>query len=289
MYEVLEKEAIAPGLCMMRIRAPLVASRVRPGQFVIVRADERGERVPLSIADWDEESLTLVVQDVGLSTRKLSMLEKGDRLMNIAGPLGRCSDIQRFGTVAVVSGCFGAGPGHALARALKGAGNSVISIVEARRSDWLFWLGRLESISDRLVVTSPGPGFADRYATAPLERLISEERIDRVYAIGCTFMMMEVSEATRTYGIPTLVSLMPLMVDGTGMCGACRCTIGGRTALACVEGPWFDGHSVDWTGLIRRMSCYLQEETEAVERWDRQTWHLAQDRRASHRGSGQLK
>jgi NAD(P)H-flavin reductase len=279
MYEVIEKEPLAPGLSLLRIRAPKIAASARPGQFVIVRADEFAERIPLSLADWDADSITVIVQDVGVSTRKLSSLSKGDFILNLAGPLGRPSQIERYGTVVVVSGCFGIGPGYALARALKDAGNRVICIVESRNKGWAFWLDRLGRVSDRLIVTSSDGSAEYCNAATPLEELLAEEKVDRVYAVGCTFMMMEVSKITAPPAIPTRVSLMPLMVDGTGMCGACRCSVGGEIKFGCVDGPEFDGHKVDWNLLIERMRSYLDEETAALDIWERENWHLALQRR----------
>jgi NAD(P)H-flavin reductase len=279
MYEVLEKEALAPGLVLLRIRAPKIAASARPGQFVIVRADEFAERIPLSLADWDEDSVTVIVQDVGVSTRKLSSLSKGEFILNLAGPLGRPSQIERYGTVVVVCGCFGIGPGYALARALKGAGNRVICIVESRNKGWAFWLDRLESVSNRMIVTSSDGSEEHCNAATPLEEILAEEKVDRVYAVGCTFMMMEVSRITAPLAIPTRVSLMPLMVDGTGMCGACRCSVGGEIKFGCVDGPEFDGRKVDWSLLIQRMRSYLDDETAALDIWDKKNWHLALQRR----------
>lgn len=282
MYEVLEKENLAPGLVRLRIRAPDVAEKVRPGQFVIVRVDETGERVPLSLADWDEDSITVIVQDVGASTRKLGSLGKGDSILNVAGPLGTPSRIENYGTVAVVGGCFGIGPGYALARALKKAGNRVIFIVEARNKDWLFWLNSLKAVSDRLITTC-GDGSAEAaFGTQPLAELMKDEKIDRVYAVGCSFMMMEIANTTRPFGVKTRVSLMPLMVDGTGMCGACRCSVGGEVKFGCVDGPEFDAHEVDWSLLIERMRSYLNEETGALDLWERENWHKAMKSRGTH-------
>jgi ferredoxin--NADP+ reductase len=279
MYEVLRKQTLAPGLVLLRIKALRVAAAARPGQFIIVRADEFAERIPLSLADWDEDSVTVIVQDVGVSTRKLSALAEGDLLLNLAGPLGRPSQIERYGTVAVVSGCFGIGPGFALARALEEAGNRVICIVESKNKDWAFWLDRLEGVSERLIVSS-SDGSADYCnATTPLEELLAAEKVDRVYAVGCTFMMMEVSRITEPFKAPTRVSLMPLMVDGTGMCGACRCSVGGEIKFGCVDGPEFDGHKVDWSLLMERMRSYLDEETMALDIWERENWHLALERK----------
>jgi ferredoxin--NADP+ reductase len=279
MYEVLELETLAPGLALLRIRAPKVASKSKPGQFIIVRADETAERIPLSIADWDEESVTAVVQDVGVSTRKLCTLKMGDQIFNLAGPLGNPSKIDNFGTVVVSCGCFGIGPAYSLARALKGAGNRVICVVEARNRDWTFWLERLEKVSDRLIISCNDGSREECNAAEPLKKIMESERVDRVYAIGCTFMMMEMSRITEPYGVQTRVSLMPLMVDGTGMCGACRCSVGGKIKFGCVDGPEFDGHKVDWPLLIERMRGYLDEETAALDLWDKENWHRAQERK----------
>lgn len=279
MYEVLETETIAPGMVLLRISAPKVAPNARAGQFIVTRCDEFAERIPLSIADWDESTVTVIVQDIGVSTRKLCALKKGDKILNLAGPLGSPSAIEKFGTVAIVSGCFGSGPGYALARALKGAGNRVIYIVEARNWNWTFWLDKIESVSDRLIVATNDGMTLDRNANKPLEEVLNSEHIDRIYAIGCTFMMMEICKVTKPSGIKTRVSLMPLMVDGTGMCGACRCSVGGEIKYGCVHGPEFDGQQVDWRLLIERMRSYLDDETTALDIWERENWHRALDQK----------
>jgi ferredoxin--NADP+ reductase len=279
MYEVLETETIAPGMVLLRISAPQVAPNARAGQFIVTRCDEFAERIPLSIADWDESTVTVIVQDIGVSTRKLCALKKGDKILNLAGPLGSPSAIEKFGTVAIVSGCFGSGPGYALARALKGAGNRVIYIVEARNWNWTFWLDKIESVSDRLIVATNDGMTLDRNANKPLEEVLNSEHIDRIYAIGCTFMMMEICRVTKPSGIKTRVSLMPLMVDGTGMCGACRCSVGGEIKYGCVHGPEFDGQQVDWRLLIERMRSYLDDETTALDIWERENWHRALDQK----------
>ncbi len=279
MYEVLEREMLAPGLVLLKIRAPAVARKALAGQFIIVRAEEFSERIPLSLADWDEESVTVIVQDVGVSTRKLCSLQKGDFIQNLAGPLGAASRIEMYGTVAIVGGCFGIGPGFALARALKEAGNQVLFIVEARNEGWTFWLDRLQDVSDSLIVTCNDGTTEECNANGPLESIFKSQKVDRVCAIGCTFMMMEISEVTEPLGIPTRVSLMPLMVDGTGMCGACRCSVDGKVRFGCVDGPEFDGHKVDWRLLIERMRSYLDEEMVALDLWERENWHLAQEQK----------
>ena len=275
--EIVLKETIAPGFKLMEIRAPEIAEKIQPGQFMILRVDEEGERIPMSVADWDREkgTVTLVFQELGLSTKKLGLMEPGQRLANLAGPLGKPAEVGHFGTVVVVSGCFGAGPAYALAKALKKAKNRVICIAEALKGEHLFWLGRLEEVSDRLIITSGDKtvGVA-RWAKDPLREVLGSERIDRIYLIGCTFMMATCSRVSESFGVETRVSLMPIMIDGTGMCGACRVNIDGETKLACVEGPEFDGHEVDWDELMERARGYLKEEERALDLWEIDNWHL---------------
>lgn len=274
--EIVRKETIAPGFTLMEIRAPDIAEKIQPGQFMILRVDEEGERIPMSVADWDREkgTVTLVFQELGLSTKKLGLMGTGQRLANLAGPLGKPAEIGRFGTVVCVSGCFGTGPGFALARALKEAGNRVIYIAEALKSEFFFWLDRLEEVSDRLIVTSGDrEGGVARWAKVPLKEILESEKVDRIYLVGCTFMLMSCSRASEPYGVVTRVSLMPIMIDGTGMCGACRVNIGGEIKLACVEGPEFDGHQVDWNELMERARSYLKEEERALDLWEIDSWH----------------
>jgi ferredoxin--NADP+ reductase len=212
---------------------------------------------------------------------KLGALNKGDMILNLAGPLGEPSRIDNFGTAVVASGCFGTGPGFVLARALKEAGCRVIYIIEARNRDYLFWLDRLRDVSDRLVVTC-GDGSAEACsANGPLDQVLKDEKVDRVYAIGCTFMMMELSGIARPYGVETRVSLLPVMVDGTGMCGACRCNVGGEIKFGCIDGPEFDGQKVDWRLLIERSRSYLDDEMQSLDLWDRENWHKASQHRHS--------
>jgi ferredoxin/flavodoxin---NADP+ reductase len=275
MYEITDKERLAPGLVLLKVLAPDVAKKASPGQFVIARADERGERIPISIAGWSEDEITLVFQEIGTSTRKLGSLDKGESIQNIAGPLGTPVKVENYGTVVVASGCFGTGPGYALAKALKEAGNRVVYVVEGRNRDYIFWTDKIAAVSDRLIITCGDGSAEDHCATGPLVDLLQAEKVDRVYAIGCTFMMMECSRATKPSGVTTRVSLAPIMVDGTGMCGACRCSVGGETKLGCVDGPEFDGHKVDWDLLIERARSYLDDEMRSLDIWDRENWHRA--------------
>lgn len=277
MYEIVHKEEIAPGFKLVEITAPRqVVETVKPGQFMIIRVNEQGERIPMSIAGWDEEkgTLSVIFQVLGTSTRKLSLLEVGDRIEDLVGPLGKALEITKFGTVVCVGGCFGIGPAYVLAKALKEAGNKVISIIEARKGEIIFWQDKLEDVSDKLIVTSgDSTKGVSRWATKPLRQVLKTERVDQIFLIGCTFMMMTCSRATENYGVDTKVSLIPIMLDGTGMCGACRVTVGGETKLACVDGPEFDGHEVDWNELMERTRGYLKEEETSLDLWVRENWH----------------
>lgn len=269
--QVLRREPLVPNLQLLTVRAPAVASKIQPGQFVIMMADATSERIPLTVADWDREegSVSCVIMQVGRSTYKLGDLEPGARLAAFVGPLGRALDLDVDGTVAVAGGCYGIGSIYPVARALKERGNRVIALVEGRSKFLLYWLDRLGQVSDRVLVSTKDRSLGKRgYCPGLIRELLDAgEPIQRVIAIGCTFMMYEMSEATRPYGVKTIVSLNPIMIDGTGMCGACRVSIGGQTKFACVDGPDFDGHQVDWELLLARRKAYLEPETIAAERW----------------------
>jgi len=276
MYEIVRKETIAPGFKLMEITAPQVVESVTPGQFMIIRVNEQGERIPMSIADWDKEkgTVSVIFQELGTSTRKLGLMKVGDRLENLAGPLGEGTEIKNYGTVICVGGCFGIGPGYILAKMLKEAGNKVIFIVEARYGKIIFWQDKLEEVVDELIITSGDKTKGVyRWATKPLRQVLENEMVDKVYLVGCTFMMMTCSKATKVYGVDTKVSLLPIMIDGTGMCGACRVTVGDETKLACVDGPEFDGHQVDWNEIMERAKSYLKEEEKSLDLWVRDNWH----------------
>jgi len=266
---VLKREPLAPNLQLLMVRAPVVASKIQPGQFVIVRADEQGERIPLTVADWDREEgwVSCVVMQVGTSTHKLGHLQAGDVLPTFVGPLGKPLELDRWGTVVCAGGCYGIGAIYPVARALKARGNRVISLVEGRSKFLLYWLDRLETVSDRILVSTKDRSIGDKEYCFGLVRnlLASGEQVDRVFAIGCTFMMSEMADATRPFGVNTVVSLNPIMIDGTGMCGACRVAVGGETKFACVDGPDFDAHQVDWDLLLARRKAYLGPETDSAE------------------------
>jgi len=273
MAKILDRRRLVPNLHMIEVHAPEVAKKCRPGQFVILMADERGERIPLSIADWNPKkgSVTSVFLLVGTSTHKLSLLEPGDEIPVYVGPLGRPSEIENFGTVLLAGGCFGIGAIYPLARALKKAGNRVLTIIDVKANYLLYWEDKLRAVSDQVFVSARDFALdSTDYVPAKIEEIAkSEPKIDRVVAIGCTYLMFRCSEATKPLGIKTIVSLNPIMVDGTGMCGACRCTSGGQTKFACVDGPDFDGHQLDWGELFQRRKSYFDDEIRSLCFWER--------------------
>jgi len=257
----------------MVVEAPHVARKARAGQFVIVRIDEHGERIPLTIADYDREAgtITLIFQEVGKSTKHLGTLNVGDALATLAGPLGHPTEIANYGTVVCVGGGVGIAPIFPIARSLKEAGNHVVSIIGARTRDLLFWEDRMRAVSDELIVcTDDGSYGRKALVTEPLKELLEArgKEIARVWAIGPAIMMKFVSLTTKPFGIPTIVSLNTIMIDGTGMCGGCRVLLEEGAQFVCVDGPEFDGHKVDWDNLLARLSFYRDEERLALERWE---------------------
>lgn len=273
MYKILLREDLVPNIHLFKVAAPAVAKKAQPGQFVVVRIDEKGERIPLTIADWDrdEGSLTIVFMEVGTTTARLALLKAGDSIADFVGPLGLPAHIEKFGTVVCVAGGVGAAPIAPIARALKQAGNKIISILGARSKDLLFWEDRLRSVSDQLIVTTDDGSYGRKgVVTEPLKELLEGgEKIDLVIAIGPVVMMKFCAKTTQPFGVKTIVSLNPIMVDGTGMCGCCRVGVGGETKFACVDGPDFDGHQVDWDLLLARQRIYLGEEKCSFEQWQK--------------------
>ncbi|MDU2066733.1 MAG: sulfide/dihydroorotate dehydrogenase-like FAD/NAD-binding protein [Sporomusaceae bacterium] len=269
MFKIVEKKVLSPSVKQYAMDAPRIAQKCHPGQFVIIRIDEEGERIPLTIADFDREkgTISLLFQEVGASTQQLGQLEEGDSLLDIAGPLGKPTDIQNFGTVVCVGGGIGVAPVYPIARAMKEAGNRVISIIGARNEDLLIFEDEMKNVSDELYVTTDdGSKGVKGFVTDVLKRLIDEgEKIAEVMAIGPVVMMRGVAEVTRPYGIHTVVSLNPIMVDGTGMCGGCRVAVGDENKFACVDGPEFDAHKVDFANLIARQKMYLPQEKKSCE------------------------
>lgn len=272
MNKILEKEVLSDVTKLMVVETPLIARKARAGQFVIVRVDEYGERVPLTIADYDREAGTIVLifQEVGKSTMQMGTLEAGDELATVVGPLGHATELDNFGTVVCIGGGAGIAPIFPIARALKEAGNTVISIIGARTSEYLFWEDRMRAVSDELIVcTDDGSYGRKALVTEPLKELLESlgKTISRVWAIGPMIMMKFVSLTTQPFEVPTIVSLNTIMVDGTGMCGGCRVLLDDGPQFVCVDGPEFDGHRVQWDNLLSRVQFYKEQEQVAVERW----------------------
>jgi NAD(P)H-flavin reductase len=270
-YKILARQDLTPVVHLFKIDAPEVAQKAQPGQFVVVRIDEKGERIPLTFADWDakEGTVTIIFMEVGATTCRLARLNSGDSIMNFVGPLGIPTHIEKFGTVVCIAGGVGVAPITPIARQLKTAGNKVVSIMGARNQVLLFWEEKLRNSSDQLTVTTDDGSYGRKgLVTEPLkEMLTSGEKIDRVIAIGPSIMMKYCALTTQPFGIKTIVSLNPIMVDGTGMCGCCRVSVGGATRFACVDGPDFDGHQVDWDLLMTRSRGYSEEEKRSLEQW----------------------
>ena len=273
---MLAKEELVPNIHLIKVSAPAVAQKVRPGQFVIITIDERGERIPLTVADWDREegAITIVFMEVGTTTQRLALFNAGDSIYSLVGPLGIPTHIDKFGTVVCVGGCYGIAAIMPIARAMREAGNKVISVIEARSKYLLFWQEELERISDQLIVTTGDGSYApQRWIPDQIRHMIDGgEKIDLLIAFGCTYMMKLSSETTKPFGIKTVVHLGSIMVDGTGMCGCCRVSVGGETKFACVDGPEFDGHQVDWDLLLSRQSGYQDEEIRSLQEWESQNW-----------------
>ena len=269
MTKIIERVEVAPNVHRLVLEAPEIARKVRPGHFVIVMPTEEGERVPLSVAGWDTRSGTITIYflEVGVSTMKLASKEAGDSVYALVGPLGRPASVGKVGTVILGAGCYGIGAITPIARALKEAGNRLIVISEGRSAYLLYNRDELRGYADEyLEATSDGSVGTSRGKVYDLiESVLSREKVDLAYFIGCTFMMMNCAEATRKSGTKTLVALNSLMLDGTGMCGVCRVSIGGKTKFACVDGPEFDGHQVDWLELFQRKSIYIPEEAMAYQ------------------------
>jgi len=278
-YKILVKEDLGPVNKLMVIEATEVARKDKAGQFVIVRIHEEGERIPLTIADYDCQAgtITLIFQEVGKTTIHLGTLKEGDELISFVGPLGLPSQIENYGTVVCVGGGVGIAPIFPIARALREAGNHLISIIGARQKELLFWEDKMRSVSDELIVcTDDGSYGRKALVTQPLKELLETRNdIGRIWAIGPAIMMKFTALTTQPFGVHTEVSLNSIMVDGTGMCGACRVEVGGKTRFVCVDGPEFDGHQVDWDLLLARQRTYLEEEKLAREKFEHECRALA--------------
>ena len=269
MYEIVDRKVLAEKEVWLEVKAPTVAKKHKAGQFVIVIPHEKGERIPLTVADKDPEkgTIVLVVQEIGKSTAYINRMKVGDSFYSLAGPLGRPTHIEKYGTCVVVGGGVGIAPLYPITKALYEAGNHVISILGARTKDLLIMEDMMRAVShETIIVTDDGSYGKKGLVTDALKPILeSDKKIDLVVTIGPAIMMKFVCLMTKEYNVPTLASLNSIMVDGTGMCGACRIEVGGETRFVCVDGPEFDGHKVDFDLLIKRQRAYLKQEKLAYE------------------------
>lgn len=270
MYQIKCKKILAPTIKLLEVFAPLIAAKAQPGQFIMLRVDEKGERIPLTITDFnrDQGTLTLIFQEVGYTTQQLGLLNEGDYLADLVGPLGQPSELGKYGRVVCVGGGVGVAPLYPITRALQKAGNEVIAIIGARSKGLLILEEEMRAVSQACyVATDDGSYGIKGFVTDILNEVITEQgEIAKIWSIGPVVMMRAVCQVTRSYHIPTIVSMNPIMVDGTGMCGACRVAVGSETKFACVDGPEFDGHLIDWELALRRLATYKREEQEASAR-----------------------
>lgn len=270
MNQILFKEQLAPNVFRMRVQAPLIAEERLPGQFIILQLDsEFGERVPLTIADADlaEGSITIIFQAVGKSTKLLAQMNPGDQIANLVGPLGRPTHIEKVGTVVCVGGGIGTAPLYPIVQGMREAGNHVIVIIGARTKELVILEQEMRALTDKVIICTDDGSYGRKcLVTDPLKKLCEQDlKPDQVVAIGPPVMMKFCAETTRPYGVPTLVSLNTIMIDGTGMCGGCRVSVGGKMKFTCVDGPEFDGHQVDFDQLIQRLGSYREQEQLAAE------------------------
>ncbi len=271
MNEIVELKKLAPQINLLKLNVPLITQRAKAGQFVVLRINQEGERIPMSITDLDPQTgiLTIIFQEVGKTTAHLATLKQGDVLADVVGPLGVPTHMENFGTCVCVGGGIGIAPIHFVAKNLKQKGNKVISIIGARSKNLLILEEEMGKISDQLLISTDDGSYGHHgFVTDVLTQLLSQKvEVDYIMAIGPVIMMKAVCGVTAPHGIKTLVSLNPIMVDATGMCGACRVTVGGKTKFACVDGPDFDGHQVDFDELLKRQAMYLKQERIAMERF----------------------
>jgi ferredoxin--NADP+ reductase len=267
MFNILKKEELSEHITLFEIEARDIARKAEPGNYFILRTHEQGERVPLTIADFDRGrgTITAVFQKVGKSTHHLGTLNEGDAISDVVGPLGNNSHITNFGRVVCVGGGVGIAPVYPIAKALKEAGNRVTSIIGARSKSILFWEDKMRNVSDDLIITTDdGSCGTKAVVTVPLEDILQRDKVDLVIAIGPAVMMKFVCKTTEKYNVKTIVSLNSIMIDGTGMCGGCRVEIGGEIKYTCVDGPEFNGHEVNFDLLMKRLQGYIAEEQMAM-------------------------
>lgn len=266
MNTILKQQEIAEKTRLFIIEAPEIARIARPGQFVVVRISEAGERIPLTVADMDAQkgTITLIVQEIGFTTKEMGKLKEGEKILDLTGPLGVPTHIENMGTVAGVGGGIGIAALYPVMRGFKSAGNKTISIIGCRSKRFLFWEDKLRSVSDMLYITTDdGSCIKKGLVTDSLKEIIEKQKIDLVFTVGPTIMMKMTAEVTRPYNIHTIASLNPIMIDATGMCGCCRVNVGGETKFTCVHGPDFDAHKVDFDLLMHRQKMYAEKESQA--------------------------
>jgi ferredoxin--NADP+ reductase len=270
MNRIISKQRLSENVVRLEVKAPVIAAHAKAGQFVVLRVNENGERIPLTIASFDEAagSISLIFQEVGTTTKLLGALEVNDNISDIVGPLGHPTELTNYGTVILVGGGVGVAEALPVATALRKAGNRVIGITGARTKNLIILEAEMKAACDEVfVMTDDGSYGKKGFVTEQLQELLGKKiTVGMVYAIGPVPMMRAVADLTKNYGIKTIVSLNPIMLDGTGMCGVCRCSIAGKTKFACVDGPEFDGHQVDWKELIARQSTFKTQEKQSFER-----------------------
>jgi ferredoxin--NADP+ reductase len=273
MYKVLRREKIVPNIHLLVIESDAIHQNAQAGEFVVVRADEKGERIPLNLVDWDEKSVSMVFMEIGTSTRKLAALNAGDEIATLVGPLGRPTEMVQGKRILCLGGCYGIGALFPVIRAYKEHGNTVITAIEARSAFLLYWQEKLKKYSDEFYeITRDGTQGLQGHVNDFANEYLRTNQVDLVYAQGCTYLTYLTSETTRHRGIKTIVGLNPIMVDATGMCGVCRVIVGGETKFGCVDGPEFDGHQVDWENLLSRRKIYLSEEVYSLSFFECETY-----------------
>ena len=270
MTKILRKEQFSEHVVMLEIEAPRIAKKRKPGHFVIVKTGNEGERIPLTIsmADPEKGTISLVIQKVGVTSHKIASLEPGDEVTDVVGPLGQATHIEKLGTVLCAGGGVGIAPLLPIVQAMKSAGNKIITVLAARSRDLIILEEQMRNYSDEVIITTDDGSYGKKgLVTEGMEQVIRREKVDQAITIGPAIMMKYTAVLTKKYNIPTIASLNTIMVDGTGMCGACRVSVGGKTRFVCVDGPEFDAHDVDFDELLMRLGAYQDEEHASYERY----------------------
>jgi ferredoxin--NADP+ reductase len=270
MYKIIEKEILSENVVKLVLEGELIAKTKKAGQFVIVKIGEKGERIPLTIADADPEkgTITLIIQKVGTTSHKLSLMNAGDSVTDLVGPLGKATEIEKVGTVIAAGGGVGIAPLYPIAKALKQAGNRLVVVLAARSRDLIILEDEMKAFADEVVVMTDDGSYGKKgLVTSGIEEVIKREQVNLCVAIGPAVMMKFTALLTKNYNIPTIVSLNTIMVDGTGMCGACRVSVGGQTKFVCVDGPEFDAHQVDFDEMLKRLNAYKKFEETSYRKY----------------------